>query len=87
MAMTSTPTLEQQILDALGGDELDGHELAEVVRGWQFANLVPFPSIYLILDRLVSVGTLAVRWDDADDEHPYPRRRLYRLAEARQGAD
>lgn len=78
-----TVTLADQILTVLGSAEMDGPEIAERVRGWQLFALTPFGSVYATLDRLVENGVLLCRWDDdeADEEDPYPRRRLYRRAE------
>jgi DNA-binding PadR family transcriptional regulator len=76
----TAPTLADQILAVLGTDEIEGHEVAERVRGWQVFAVTPFGSIYATLDRMVRDGALAVRWDD-DGE--YPRRRIYRTVPTR----
>ena len=84
-----TVTLADQILNVLADAEMDSPEIAERARGWQLFALTPFGSVYASLDRLVESGVLRCRWDDddADDEDPYPRRRLYRRAGQAEGAE
>lgn len=78
----TTTTLPELILALLAGDEMDGLAMAEWIRSGQQRDLTPYGTVWATLDRMVADGTLSVRWDDdeADPEHPYPRRRLYRRA-------
>jgi DNA-binding PadR family transcriptional regulator len=72
--------LADQILAVLAdGSECDGYDVCERVRGDQQVGLTPFPSLYLVLARLVEDGVLVSRLED--DEPTWPMRRLYRLAD------
>jgi DNA-binding PadR family transcriptional regulator len=53
------------------------------IHGWQLADWTgwPSPSVYRILDRLLTAGWVAYEWEKANPDHGRPPRRLYWLTE------
>ncbi len=74
--------LEQQILDAIGDNEMHGYAIARRVSEQTGKKILPgHGTLYRALGRLVEMGRLTDRWE-ADSERvdaaSRPRRRLYR---------